>query len=80
MQVDNIDASGKLFDALKKHYDLKSDADLARWLDIFAPSPTISRIRHGWLDVSDALIIAIHERSGWSIKKIKKLIGGNNAT
>lgn len=54
------DNSGSLFDDLKSKYDLQSDAALARLIDTHPPE--ISLIRQGLRNVSDELILRIHER------------------
>ncbi|MES2264695.1 MAG: hypothetical protein V4724_39860 [Pseudomonadota bacterium] len=62
-----------LLDALLKHLNLKSDAELSRALEI--DSPIISKVRHYRIPISSAVIIRMHEVTGMSIKELKSLLG-----
>lgn len=67
------DNSGKLFDAIMQARGLKSDAALARLLDLGAP--VVSKIRHGRLTIGAATILRVHEAVGMPVKEIRALIG-----
>lgn len=58
-----------LLDAIIKEFQLKNDADLARFLKV-APS-MISKIRHRTLSVTGDTILIVYDRTGWSIEKIR---------
>lgn len=60
-----------LLDTIKAEFDLNTDADLCRLLDVFqAP---ISRIRQGGLKVGDKMTIRIHEKTKMPVERIKAL-------
>lgn len=61
-----------LLDKLITSYNLKSDAALARFLDV-AP-PDISRVRNSRRPVTAAMILQIHDITEWPIKDIKELL------
>lgn len=67
------DKSGKLFDTLRKRFDLSSDVALSNATSIAAT--TISRIRHGTLAVSGTNKLAIYRATKMPIEEIEKLIG-----
>lgn len=58
-----------LLNALIAERNLKNFAELGRLLDV--SDSTLSGIKAGRLNVSDALIIKIHEVFDWSISRIK---------
>lgn len=60
----------RLFDALRERYGIKSDAALARELDV--EPPTICKAR-GRNAISDTLILRIHEHLGEPVKAIRAL-------
>ena len=62
----------KLLDTIKERYNIKNDAELSRKLDI--PPPTISRIRHGVVNVSAETILRIHETFDMPVKEIRELL------
>ncbi len=62
----------RLLNALIELLDLKSDAALARALEI-AP-PTISKMRHRVVPVSAAMLICMHYLSGLSISELRGLM------
>lgn len=64
-------AKHSLLDALIDGETVRNDADLARVLNIAAPS--ISKTRHGKLEVSDTMRVAIMRRFRWSLKRIDEL-------
>ncbi len=60
----------KLLDTLRDRFQIKSDAALARELDI-APS-VLSKLRAG-ATLGPTVILSIHERLGVSVKEIRAL-------
>lgn len=60
-----------LLDKLRADFDLKNDTALATFLS--TQKSQISRIRHGKIGISAAMREAIHEKTGWPIKRIKEL-------
>lgn len=61
----------ELFDAIKREFDLKNDAALARELE-FTP-PQISKVRAGIIGCTDTLILRIHEKLGLTVQEIREL-------
>lgn len=66
-----------LLDAIKQEFKLPSDAYLARFLEVSAPM--ISKIRSGVSPVTSDFILAVHDATDWSIKRIREHIDGTNA-
>lgn len=66
-----------LLDAIKQEFKLPSDAYLARFLEVGAPM--ISKIRSGASPVTSDFILAVHDATDWSIKRIREYINGTNA-
>lgn len=62
-----------LLDALLSRLGLKTDAALARALDV-AP-PVLSKVRNNRLPVGATLLIRAHEVSGISIRDLRALMG-----
>lgn len=62
----------KLFDLVKKQNNLKSDKDLAVFLN--TEPPYLSRMRTGKLKVSSTIILAVHETTGMPIAEIRGLL------
>jgi hypothetical protein len=62
----------KFVDALVSELNLKNDAALARLIAV-KPS-AISKIRHGRLNASAEVILALHEKAGMKIKRIRELM------
>lgn len=60
-----------LLDALISQQGLRNDADIARELNIAAPQ--VSKTRHGKIEVSDTMRIAIMRRFKWPLKRIDDL-------
>ncbi len=60
-----------LLDALISTEKLRNDADIARELKLAAPQ--ISKTRHGKIEVSDTMRVAIMRRFKWSLKRIDEL-------
>ena len=67
----------RLFDGLRRSRELKNDAELATFLEVGAG--LISKVRHGRLPLSGALLIRIHEQTGISICALKQMIGDRRA-
>jgi plasmid maintenance system antidote protein VapI len=63
----------KFLDAIRDNLQLKNDAALCRTLEIHPP--LISKIRHGRLSISAALLIRIHEVTGLNIADLQFLLG-----
>lgn len=63
--------AGNLVDALRKRFDIKSDAALARELDV--QPPVISKLRSGYSPLGASLILRIHEHLGVPVKEIREL-------
>lgn len=65
----------KLLETLKAENALQSDAALARVLDVHPP--VLSKIRGG-VAPGASMILAIHERIGMPVVRIRELIGESN--
>jgi hypothetical protein len=61
-----------LLDTIIKQYKLKTDAELARFLELKASQ--ISKIRHGHLACGAETILRVHDITGWEIKRIKGML------
>lgn len=61
-----------LLDTIMREYKLKTDAELARFLDLKASQ--ISRLRHNRLPVGAETILRVHDVTGWEIKRIKGML------
>jgi transcriptional regulator with XRE-family HTH domain len=75
--IDDSYNPGFLFDALRKKMGLRSDAALARALEV-NPS-LLAKVRHGHERLSSALLLRIHEVTGTSIRDLQSLIGERRA-
>lgn len=64
-------AAHPLLDALIQEENLRNDADVARVLGIAAPQ--VSKTRHGKIDVSDTMRVAIIRKFKWPLKRIDQL-------
>lgn len=62
-----------LLDTLMERLDVKSDAALARVLEV--PPSTISKVRHRQMAVNSALLLAAHEATEISIHDLRLLLG-----
>ncbi len=58
---------------VKRRLGAKNDAQLAEMLGV--AKPTLSKIKHNRIAVGAALLLAIHDTSGLSIKELKRLMG-----
>lgn len=63
----------KFFDRIKEQCGFNSDAALAHEIGI-EPS-NLSRLRHRKRALSDAMILRLHEITGWEIRAIKGALG-----
>jgi plasmid maintenance system antidote protein VapI len=61
-----------LFDFLMKECGLRTDASLAKALEVTAP--TVSRIRSGKTRVTADIILRIHKTTGLSVESIEAMI------
>ena len=66
------DRSGMLLDEMIAKYKFKNDAALAKFLE-WNP-PVISKYRHGKSALTPAAILHIHDKTGWAIAEIRRLI------
>lgn len=65
-------ASHPLLDTLiAEEPGIRNDADLAKKLGI--ASPQISKTRHGKLEVTDTMRVAIQRKFRWSLRRIDEL-------
>ena len=62
----------KLFTHLKKKFELRNSAELAKFLGV---SPAgLSKIRHGVKPYTAEFILAVYDATGMSIEEIRRLI------
>jgi hypothetical protein len=73
MQDKSLAAINSFLDELKKDNELKNDAHLCRELGIFPP--VLSKVRSGMLNFGPMMILAVHERFGIKVAKIRQLTG-----
>ncbi|HBI70692.1 MAG TPA: hypothetical protein DDZ22_17310 [Massilia sp.] len=64
--------AGNLVDTLRSRFGIKSDAALARELDV--QPPVISKLRSGRFPLGASLILRIHEHLGMPVKEIRALV------
>jgi hypothetical protein len=71
-----MDAKGvnALLDYLKANWEIKTDAELAGWLE--CTRPQISRVRGGYVPFGDIFILSVHEVFEIPIKEIKERLRG----
>ena len=62
----------KLLDFLKEKFNLKNDRQLALALGVHAPA--ISKIRHGYMNISADFILKVHETFDIPVKDIKAML------
>lgn len=65
-----------LLDTVMQKLGVKSDAALARALDV--PPSTISKVRHKQVGVNSTLLLAVHEATEMSIRDLRDLMGDRN--
>lgn len=75
--VKALQTTHALLDAIKQEFKLPSDAYLAQFLEVSAPS--ISKIRTGITPITATFILAVHDATDWPIKRIREYIDGTNA-
>jgi plasmid maintenance system antidote protein VapI len=63
------EAGRRLLDELIRTGLARNDAGISKLLTFSAPQ--ISRLRHGKTPVTAELILRVHDRSGWSIERIR---------
>lgn len=68
----NFPDPNPLLDAVAAQLKVTSDRALSRALEFGAPA--ISRVRSGKRPVSDAMLISMHEETGWSIAELKSYL------
>ncbi len=64
---------GRLFDALEAQLKLRSDAALARVLEV--PTPLVKLMRARDIPVTPELLIRAEEVSGWTGRMLRDLMG-----
>ena len=64
---------GRLFDALEGHLQLRSDAALARALEV--PTPLVKLMRAREIPVTPEILIRAEEVSGWSGRLLRDMMG-----
>mgnify|MGYP000143187397 FL=1 len=62
----------KLFDHIKKHYKIKTDAALANVLNL--STPELSRYRSGHKRIGARVILAVYDATKMPIEAIRELI------
>ena len=67
----------RLLSALRSRLKLRSDAGLARALEV--PSELLSRVRTCDIPVTPELLIRMEEVSGWSGRELRDLMGDRRA-
>lgn len=65
-----------LLDYLLQTTGVKNDARLGKLLQL--SPPFISKVRHGKLNVSDSLILRVHETLGIPVKKIRAILDAHS--
>lgn len=64
-----MNRAAQLFDAIQREKGFRTDAQLAEEIGI--EPANLSRLRHGRRQVSDGMILRMHEITGWAIRDIK---------
>lgn len=64
---------GRLFSALQTHLSLRSDAALARVLEV--PTPLVKLVRMREIPVTPELLIRMEEVSGWTGRALRDMMG-----
>jgi plasmid maintenance system antidote protein VapI len=65
-----------LLDIIKDEFDLRTDAELAEFLDL--SKPQVSKIRTGEANVTAHIVLAVHDATDWSISKIRGYLPGSS--
>lgn len=63
----------KLLDTLHARFSLKNDAALSRMLEL--PPAVISKLRRRQASITSALLIRMHDITGWSISDLRAHMG-----
>lgn len=66
------DMSGKLFNHLQRKYLLRTEVDLAAFIEM--STSNLSKIRHGTRQIGPGTILHVHEKTGMPVKEIRRLI------
>jgi plasmid maintenance system antidote protein VapI len=66
-------APARLLDAMHERLGLKNDAALARTLEL--PPAVVSKLRRRQASITAALLVRMHDITGWSISDIRALMG-----
>ncbi len=67
---DNNLPIGRMFDAIKKDYKIRTDSELAAKLGVH--KPVIAKTRAGRLNVGPNMILRMHEAFGIPVETIRK--------
>lgn len=62
-----------LFDRLRSEFNLKNDAALAKFLH--CGHPAVARMRNDTKPLGAAILIRIHESTGWPVREIRDMLG-----
>jgi len=72
--LDNPDYTPeKLLDTMHARLGLKNDAALARLLEL--PPAVVSKLRRRQASITAALLVRMHDITGWSISDLRALLG-----
>ncbi len=63
----------KLLDTMLERLKLKNDAALSRVL--LLPPPVLSKIRNKHTSITSAIVLRMHDITGWSIADMRSLMG-----
>jgi plasmid maintenance system antidote protein VapI len=66
-------APAVLLDAVTDHFSLKNDAALSRALGL--PPPVISKLRMKAVAITPAILLRIHDVTGFSISDMRAMLG-----
>jgi plasmid maintenance system antidote protein VapI len=72
--LDNPDYNpARLLDAMHERLNLKNDAAVARLLEL--PPAVVSKLRRRQASITAALLVRMHDITGWSISDLRELQG-----
>jgi plasmid maintenance system antidote protein VapI len=72
--LDNPDYTpARLLDAMIERLGLKNDAAIARTLEL--PPAAVSKLRRRQASITAALLVRMHDITGWSISDLRALMG-----
>lgn len=63
-----------LINYLRREYELRNDAELAKRIGV--KPPAISKLRHGTSALTPAIILKIHEAFNMPVKEIRRIAYG----